>query len=649
MVDAALGYAARGWRVLPLHEAPGGVCTCAAGAACSSPGKHPRGDLVLHGVDDATTDAATIRRWWRRYPTANIGIACGGGLLVIDVDGLAALAELERLLPSLPATLRVSSGRAGGVHVYLACDTDLPCRTIAPGVELKSAGKYVVAPASVHYTGRVYTPHDGADAATAELGAAPVADLLALLEPPRPAPARVAPAVVRGNGASPYGAAGLERECGAVRGTAEGGRHDQLIRSAFNVGQLVAGGELAYDAAAAELQAAALACGLGEAEAERTIADGIAAGSEQPRTAPERERPARTATATYPPQHAEPGSNGAGQEARPAHSWLASPLPETEPLAPEIAGLFVPGLVHEVYGGSESGKTMLLLCAAWDEARAGAHVVWIDFEMGHRQMRQRLEGIGVPGEEIERLANDPATRRFHYVRPDAPALAVQLADLLASAPGVRLVVLDAFTGVLTTYGRDSNSDVDVAGVYAELVKPFRELGAAVVMIDHPGKDPERGTRGSIRKEQEVDLRYEVRVGGSAYVRGVGGASRLSVKKDRPAVLDRSAERRFVLTAPTWRFEEKPRAAGEWRPTTLMERVSLWLEEHGESSRTAVRDGQVARDAVVDAALDELVRAGFAEEREGPRRARLARSVRPYRQADDPASDRYAGGGVGGAS
>jgi len=46
-------------------------------------GKRP---LTDHGVKDATTDEATIRGWWARWPDANIGIATGHGLVVIDVD-----------------------------------------------------------------------------------------------------------------------------------------------------------------------------------------------------------------------------------------------------------------------------------------------------------------------------------------------------------------------------------------------------------------------------------------------------------------------------------------------------------------------------------------------------------------------------------
>ena len=42
LLAAALDYARRGWRVLPLHDVTAGVCSCRDGEACRTPGKHPR-------------------------------------------------------------------------------------------------------------------------------------------------------------------------------------------------------------------------------------------------------------------------------------------------------------------------------------------------------------------------------------------------------------------------------------------------------------------------------------------------------------------------------------------------------------------------------------------------------------------------------
>ena len=76
LLEAALGYAARGIPTYPMHwprHTPGGAslaCSCHRGPVCDRPAKHP---LVRHGVKEATTDPDRIGRWWHRWPQANLG------------------------------------------------------------------------------------------------------------------------------------------------------------------------------------------------------------------------------------------------------------------------------------------------------------------------------------------------------------------------------------------------------------------------------------------------------------------------------------------------------------------------------------------------------------------------------------------------
>src|SRR5436853_7839425 len=94
LLDAALSYAARGWRVFPCHT------PTAVGSSCRKDcgkdrGKHPRTE---HGFKDATTDEATLRRWWSQFPDANIGIVTGAisGLAVLDEDSYKGGDETRR-------------------------------------------------------------------------------------------------------------------------------------------------------------------------------------------------------------------------------------------------------------------------------------------------------------------------------------------------------------------------------------------------------------------------------------------------------------------------------------------------------------------------------------------------------------------------
>jgi putative DNA primase/helicase len=125
--------------------------------ACSSVAKHPR---TKHGHRDATTDPEQIAMWWNGKPLANVGVRTGGFLVVLDVDPRNGGDEtLRRLLAehgALPATWTVQTG-GGGEHYYFAVDAELPTRAgLFPGVDLKGAGGFVVAPPSRHASGARY-------------------------------------------------------------------------------------------------------------------------------------------------------------------------------------------------------------------------------------------------------------------------------------------------------------------------------------------------------------------------------------------------------------------------------------------------------------------------------------------------------------
>jgi hypothetical protein len=166
LVTAALEYAARGWLVVPLHSPTARGCSCGR-ADCASPAKHPR---TLHGLKDATCDAGTIRKWWRRWPDANIGIVTGpeSGILVLDVDGKLgeqSLIDFERRGVHLPDTHTVRTG-GGGQHLYFVwpegADVRNSASRIAPGLDIRGQGGYVVAPPSLHSSGARYEINESA-------------------------------------------------------------------------------------------------------------------------------------------------------------------------------------------------------------------------------------------------------------------------------------------------------------------------------------------------------------------------------------------------------------------------------------------------------------------------------------------------------
>jgi hypothetical protein len=134
-ITAAAAYIVRGWRVFPLN------------------GKVPYPGT--HGCKDATLDPNALLAWPR---DGNVGIATGNGLVVLDIDGGGAdtLHELEREHGPLPATPTVKTG--GGQHYYLATEGLVAnsAGRIGRGIDVRGDGGYVVAPPSIHPSGRRY-------------------------------------------------------------------------------------------------------------------------------------------------------------------------------------------------------------------------------------------------------------------------------------------------------------------------------------------------------------------------------------------------------------------------------------------------------------------------------------------------------------
>jgi hypothetical protein len=152
--DAALIYAGEGFSIIPLHWIVNGECSCYR-KDCSSPGKHP---ITAHGLKDASKDKKKITAWWKQYPKANIGVCTGQvskGLTVIDFD-LAKGADPDLVTLGFPITLRVETG--GGFHLWFLSDQDIKnsASKLGQGIDIRGNGGYVVAPPSVHYSGKTY-------------------------------------------------------------------------------------------------------------------------------------------------------------------------------------------------------------------------------------------------------------------------------------------------------------------------------------------------------------------------------------------------------------------------------------------------------------------------------------------------------------
>lgn len=205
LLDGAIGLLRFGFSVIPIQPN----------------GKAP---LVSWAVyQGASAVEEVVRSWWARWPDANVGVVTGAvsGIVVVDIDGEKGLASVKAAGLELPRTMCCTTGR--GIHVYFKHPGwRVPNRAgVLPGVDVRGDGGFVVAPPSVHPSGRRYSWYKGCapphEVTLAELPAR-LCELL-----------KGAPVVARG------GASGA----GFLEGVAEGERNN---RAAALAGLFIAHG-----------------------------------------------------------------------------------------------------------------------------------------------------------------------------------------------------------------------------------------------------------------------------------------------------------------------------------------------------------------------------------------------------------------------
>ena len=138
-LEAALAHARAGFPVLPVWP-------------------NTKTPIIKGWQNRATTDETIIRQWWAENPDANIGIE-GSGLLIVDIDPrkggdktwAAIIEQAEMLGDELPKTTRVKTW-SGGAHIYFRLPEGVKIQNetngLGPGIDVKTAGGFVVAPGS---------------------------------------------------------------------------------------------------------------------------------------------------------------------------------------------------------------------------------------------------------------------------------------------------------------------------------------------------------------------------------------------------------------------------------------------------------------------------------------------------------------------
>ena len=168
-----------------------------------------------------------------------------------------------------------------GRHLYYTAPSGIripnSAGQLGPMIDVRSAGGYVVAAGS-RISDKTYE-------ITSPVPPAPLPEWITveLASKPGPLPEAGSVRCTWPQGTTPYARAALRSEAETVAGPPEGTRNDTLNRAAFNLGQLVAAGQLTASDVTAELSRAAASAGLPDGEIGRTIRNGMTAGTRKPR------------------------------------------------------------------------------------------------------------------------------------------------------------------------------------------------------------------------------------------------------------------------------------------------------------------------------------------------------------------------------
>lgn len=267
-LTVALDLARRGFAVFPITQKQDGSWT-----------------PVYGWQDAATCDADRIGRWWREWESARVGLPSGrqNGITVLDIDrkkgkdGFAALSALGFDPAELsPVMVRTPSG---GAHAIFSHCPGLKNSVgkIAPGLDVRNDGGYIVAPGSFK-DGKRYEPI-GAPLGSVDLPPFPPA----LVPPPEPERAPVTLVKAASDDLKAWGAAKLQGRADDLAAMGDGdGQNSALNAAAMWAGGAAAHGFLTEDQARSALWTACERCGLRRREFETTFDSGWKAGLRKP-------------------------------------------------------------------------------------------------------------------------------------------------------------------------------------------------------------------------------------------------------------------------------------------------------------------------------------------------------------------------------
>lgn len=566
----------------------------------------PRGKRPWGGIP-WREESKPRAEWGEDWPDGmNVGIDCGkSGLVVLDEDEPGAV---KAWLGAEPPTYVVRTGR--GRHYYFLA-TGSPVRNgvqIAPGVDLRADGGYVVGPGSIHENGEEYRVES--DVALLLLPAEVVARAVA-----RPLLLATQDVVDLDLTNGPFVLPEVIRE---------GERNDTL----FHYASSLVGRRLRDREALILLRDAFARCQPPYIETTpqelwrqvstryRTEDDGSVAFQLQVQREVQRllvhERAKEVVAEKRAAETADEWYGISGEAFDPE-------APEPMPCVLEYAEgrfAFAPGIVF-LFGARSALKTWLSYYAVVQEVGKGHRALIVDYEMSFEESMRRLYTLGLTAEQAHLVT---------YVHPSGPPSDAGRVQLLAQfgSDFPTVVVIDSMGMGMGLSGLDSNSDTDSARWAFEVPLWLKAQwpDSVIVLIDHVPKGQTGGAVtdpiGSQRKGAFADGLFLATVL-APVARATRGGGRVVNRKDRKGMHEEGVTLfdyefggggPFVLSEP----DHKVVSFELGEEATALVRIAAYVGEHEGNKVETVRNALGIQSAAFTAHKGSLVDQGVIEHR-----------------------------------
>lgn len=286
--------------------------------------------------------------------------------------------------------------------------------------------------------------------------------------------------------------------------------------------------------------------------------------------------------------------------------------------------LFYKGLVHSIYGESESGKSWIAQFAVTELIKNDQKVIYIDFESDPGSIVDRLKILGLPAEKL--------IKYFTYIRPER---AFDVSDSywknILEPGSAELVIIDGVTESLALWGGSTKDNDEITRwmkIFPAAVAS--KSGATVILIDHVIKNASTAGRFAIGAQAKLAT-----IDGCAYlvepIEGIapGGVGKLSMKitKDRPGQVrkhsgklnsaDRTQEAAIITvdsSTDQMKYEicapMSDAEALESRERTVGLGIALFLFKNPGANKGFVTKNVKGRDQVISEQLASMLKNGY---------------------------------------